>query len=259
LPATSDAVIAKARGTGLDQQPVKHNPYLHDLIWDMLEQLPAGKLLDFPSGPGYFARQASQHGFDAIAAEIDDSLHVFEDVNYQKVDMSKSLPFEHNSFDYIVSIEGIEHAENQFLFLRESFRILRPGGRLLLTTPNVSSLENRLTFFITGIHETPTLPIRDDMPDIFMEHTNLAPFHRLETYLRFAGFSIETLTTYRLRRGSLLLYPFLYPLARLRFWIAFRKYFRGRPEGAKYRDIFNMYLSKAVLCGSHCVVVARKP
>ena len=113
--------------------------------------------------------------------------------------------------------------------------------------------------FITGIHETPTVPIRDDMPDILMEHTNLVPFHRLETYLRFAGFSIETLTTYRLRKGSLLLYPFLYPLARLRFWTAYRKYFRDKPESLKYRDIFKMYLSRAVLCGSHCVLVARKP
>jgi ubiquinone/menaquinone biosynthesis C-methylase UbiE len=237
---------------------VKHNPYLHDLIWALMKELPRGSLLDIPSGPGYFALQAAEAGFDSVAAEIDETLHLFERLKYVSADMSQMLPFEDTSFDYVVSIEGIEHIENQFLFLRECYRVLKPGGRLFLTTPNVSSLENRLGFLITGVHENPPGPIRDDLENYYMAHINLIPFHRLETFLRFVGFNIDTLTTYRMRKGSLVLYPFVYLLGRLRYTATFWKHFGNKEEASKYRDIFEMYLSRPVLCGSHLVVVARR-
>ena len=41
-----------------------------------------------------------------------------------------------NSFDVVVSFETIEHLENQRGFLRECYRILRPGGLLICSTPN---------------------------------------------------------------------------------------------------------------------------
>ncbi len=46
------------------------------------------------------------------------------------------LPFDDNSFDSVVSFQVIEHIENDDLFLKEIFRVLRPGGIALMTTPN---------------------------------------------------------------------------------------------------------------------------
>ncbi|MDD3730779.1 MAG: class I SAM-dependent methyltransferase [candidate division Zixibacteria bacterium] len=238
--------------------PVRHNPYLHDLVWELLQKCSPGRLLDIPSGPGYFARQVLSFGFDAVAAEIDSDLHYFEDVTYRTMDMAREFPLESASFDYIVSIEGIEHIENQNLFIRECHRVLKPGGRLFLTTPNVSSLENRFGFLITGYHDNPPKPVRSDRGNIFMEHINLIPFHRLEVFLRLAGFKIETLTTYRRRKGSCFLYPFIYPLAFLRYRSAFKKHFKGKPGEENYREIYRQYLSRTILCGSHIVIVALK-
>ncbi len=238
--------------------PPKHNPKLHDLIWKLLSEQRPGRLLDIPSGPGYFAQQAAAAGFESVAAEIDESLHLFDEVEYQKMDMAAVMPFDDQSFDYIVSIEGIEHIENQYLFLRECFRVLRAGGRLYLTTPNASSLESRLTFFWTGFHDNPPRPIRDDSASPLMEHTNLMPFHRLEAFLRFAGFRIETVTSAHMRKGSSFLYPFVYPVAYLRYRSIFRKHFKGRPDEQRYHEIFKLYLSRAVMCGGHNVVVAAK-
>ena len=238
--------------------PTKHNPYLHDLIWGLLENQRPGKLLDIPAGPGYFSQQANRCGFESVAAEIDESLHVFEDVRYVNVDMAARFPFKSSSIDYVVSIEGIEHIENQFLFLRECARTLKFGGKLYLTTPNVSSLETLLSFFLTEFHDHPPRPIRDDLPNIFMEHTNLIPFHRLETFLRHAGFEIEELTTYRMKKGSLALYPFVYPLAYWKYRRAFKKLYQRLPDAERYWNIYRMYLSRAFMCGSHNVIVAQK-
>ena len=41
-----------------------------------------------------------------------------------------------NTFDYIVTFQVIEHIENDDLFIKEAYRVLKPGGKLLLTTVN---------------------------------------------------------------------------------------------------------------------------
>ena len=46
------------------------------------------------------------------------------------------LPYLDASFDAVVSFQVIEHIENDVLFLKEIFRVLRPGGVVLITTPN---------------------------------------------------------------------------------------------------------------------------
>ena len=52
-------------------------------------------------------------------------------------DLNQALPFEENFFDAVVSLANLEHLENPQQNLIEIFRVLRPGGILLLTTPSV--------------------------------------------------------------------------------------------------------------------------
>lgn len=51
-------------------------------------------------------------------------------------DLDKSIPLRDGCGDVVVSIETIEHLENPRAFLRELARIVRPGGTLVVTTPN---------------------------------------------------------------------------------------------------------------------------
>ncbi len=50
--------------------------------------------------------------------------------------------FESNTFDGISAIEVIEHVENDGLFIEQAARLLKPGGFLLLTTPNGHWVKN---------------------------------------------------------------------------------------------------------------------
>lgn len=96
-----------------------------------------GKVLDLASGSGFGSSYLRQHGCEVIAADIDP-------VAVQKSSMAaatsqasgEQLPFRSESFDSVVSVETVEHVANPSTFLDELRRVLRPGGLLVLTTPN---------------------------------------------------------------------------------------------------------------------------
>ncbi|MFC1542424.1 class I SAM-dependent methyltransferase [Pseudomonadota bacterium] len=55
-------------------------------------------------------------------------------------DVSRSLPYDDNSVDFVVASEIFEHLISPLVFLEESSRVLKPNGLMLITTPNVSNI-----------------------------------------------------------------------------------------------------------------------
>jgi ubiquinone/menaquinone biosynthesis C-methylase UbiE len=51
---------------------------------------------------------------------------------------ARQIPFHSESFDYVICSEVLEHVRDRMAVLNEFFRSLRPGGRLILTTPKMS-------------------------------------------------------------------------------------------------------------------------
>lgn len=58
------------------------------------------------------------------------------------------LPFPDNTFDVVTAFQFIEHIEKRKEFLRDCIRVLKPGGRLLVTTPNVKKSLARNPFHV---------------------------------------------------------------------------------------------------------------
>lgn len=63
-------------------------------------------------------------------------------------DVSVKIPFDNKAFDLVVAAEILEHVANPDVFLREIYRVLKPGGIILITTPNLSSWLNRILFLV---------------------------------------------------------------------------------------------------------------
>ncbi len=113
----------------------------------------AGDLLDFGAGTGTLLRLLRDAGFPVTATGADILPRPAElpaDTQWVECDLNQPLPLPSGAFDVIVSSEVIEHLENPRAMFRDLFRVLRPGGLLILTTPNQASLRSLLALVLTG-------------------------------------------------------------------------------------------------------------
>jgi 2-polyprenyl-3-methyl-5-hydroxy-6-metoxy-1,4-benzoquinol methylase len=100
------------------------------------------KLLEVGMGDGYGAALLASAGHDVTAVDVDEATVAFAAERYSgdlcrfMVYGGRRLPFDDASFDAVVSMQVIEHVEEDVAFVRELQRVLRPGGRCWLTTPN---------------------------------------------------------------------------------------------------------------------------
>jgi SAM-dependent methyltransferase len=105
------------------------------------------RLLDVGCARGEFASSLETMGWESAGVDISIENAVGASqrgVGTALADLSSGLPFADAVFDAIVAKEIIEHVVDTRLLLQECLRILRPRGRLIVGTPNLASLTNRL-------------------------------------------------------------------------------------------------------------------
>jgi len=104
------------------------------------------RLLDLGCGAGTFLKAARRAGWEATGLEV--SARAAEHVRTQGFDVFlgdlSSAPCPADHFDVITAFELIEHVENPLAMLEKVKRLLRPGGVLWGTTPNVQSFSSRV-------------------------------------------------------------------------------------------------------------------
>jgi 2-polyprenyl-3-methyl-5-hydroxy-6-metoxy-1,4-benzoquinol methylase len=71
-------------------------------------------------------------------------------VHWCNTDLNQPVACPANSFDLVTSLGLIEYLENPYAFAREIHRVLRPGGRAILTTPNNESWRALVSLVVRG-------------------------------------------------------------------------------------------------------------
>ena len=144
-----------------------------------------GSVPDFGAGKADLIRSllemdrfSSIVGFDLRERPSDLPSHV----QWCNTDLNQPVSCAAGSFDLVTSLGLVEYLENPYAFARELHRVLRPGGMLILTTPNNESWRALLSFVVRG-HFAAFPPMGANI--------NLTALVRsdFERILRFAGFS----------------------------------------------------------------------
>lgn len=103
-------------------------------------------VLDMPAGNGLFADTVRAFGLNVTCGDFNRHRP-----DYVYVDMEKKLPFDNESFDYVTCMEGIEHVINPNELVQELSRVVKKGGFVIITMPNVQCFYSRLKFLLTGV------------------------------------------------------------------------------------------------------------
>jgi 2-polyprenyl-3-methyl-5-hydroxy-6-metoxy-1,4-benzoquinol methylase len=111
----------------------------------------SGRLADVGCGRGRFRER--MHGIAAEYIGVDLLRHpgLPPDVMFLAADLDRDpIPLPTESVDIVSALETIEHLENPRAFVRELVRVLRPGGLLVVTTPNQLSALSVLSLVARG-------------------------------------------------------------------------------------------------------------
>jgi 2-polyprenyl-6-hydroxyphenyl methylase/3-demethylubiquinone-9 3-methyltransferase len=103
------------------------------------EDLAGRELLDAGCGTGLFSQVAEERGAIVTSVDVGESLlaEVAKKSHSRRIVGSvMDLPFPDRSFDVVICTEVIEHTVDPRRGVTEVARVLRPGGTLVLTTPN---------------------------------------------------------------------------------------------------------------------------
>jgi ubiquinone/menaquinone biosynthesis C-methylase UbiE len=129
--------------------PLAHQA-IHDKVAGILGPEPRGQLLDVPAGEGALAERLIAAGFEVTCCDLYPEIFRLSGVRITQGDLNGELPFTDQSFDYLTCLEGLEHIENPQQAIREFARMLRPGGTVIVSIPNILNIEERFKWLLYG-------------------------------------------------------------------------------------------------------------
>jgi glycosyltransferase involved in cell wall biosynthesis/ubiquinone/menaquinone biosynthesis C-methylase UbiE len=225
---------------------------VHEVVLDLLKGEGPGRVLDAPAGEGALAQCLMAVGFQAVCGDIQPERFRAPGIGCERLDLDRILPYPDGSFDAVTCVEGIEHLENPHHTLREFARLLRPGGCLVISTPNVTSVKSRLRFLLYGYPSYFDLMVGEEGAEGEgrVAHLNPISFLELRHALSQAGFAVERVTANRCLKRRSPLYRLLAAFIRTRG--------RSGLTGPRPAAVRRHLLGEALLFGEILVLKARK-
>jgi ubiquinone/menaquinone biosynthesis C-methylase UbiE len=145
------------------------------------------KLLEIGCGRGEFLNAFQQLGMNCYGVDLSEhGFYQLSDIKVAKVDISRDvLPFDNNSFDIVYHKSLIEHLCSPDHLMIETCRVLKPGGRVIILTPDWTS--QMKVFYEDYTHSRPyTVTALSDLLTVYgFRNVESELFYQLPIYWRY--------------------------------------------------------------------------
>jgi SAM-dependent methyltransferase len=203
---------------------------------DSLGSLDGKTIVDVPAGQGLMSLEFKRRGAKVIALDLYPE-KINPDVDERLfADMNSRFPIADGVADIVICQEGIEHVPNQMGLMEELNRVLKPHGKLIITSPSLSHIRARLSMLLVESEYWRRLPAsevdsvwfsEDETDRIYYGHFFLLNANRLRVLISLAGFGIERRIRTSISLASLalliVLYPFIFMISLLAAIDSYRK------------------------------------
>lgn len=107
------------------------------LAYHKASEIVSGRVLEIGTGMGYGVRIVAPHTEEFITIDKSEAYAEQLPENARFLQMAAPpIRFEDESFDYVISFQVIEHIKQDKEFVKEVWRVLKKGGRFIVSTPN---------------------------------------------------------------------------------------------------------------------------
>jgi len=227
------------------------------------------KILDFGAGKGHMVQRIGEYAkllnikpSELIfPCEVEPDFFLYKEVECTPIKLDSKIPFEDNYFDAVYAIEVLEHTSRPYDFIVEAYRVLKPGGILIISVPNISHILSRFSVFFSGFGSLfPPPSKKQTNAGRICGHIMPLSFPYFHYGMVRAGFEDMNIMSDRLKKSCLFWYVLLYPMIKLSSLLYSKKLKKYDPE-VWFENMELVYAMNTteILCSRSIICMSTKP
>jgi SAM-dependent methyltransferase len=249
--------------------------YVKNYLHRIKDELKGKIVLDVAAGSGVTTEILLELGAKVEAFDLFPEYFMIKEVECKRADILDKIPVPDGYADYIICQEGVEHFSDQCKAYKEFNRILKPGGKLIMTTPSYSNLKAKMSYLLFECEDLNKLMPPNEIDSVWMAekslndeiyygHIFLTGIQKLRVIGKLTGFKISEVVFNRVNKTSLFLMIFFYPMILITSYYTYYKCMKKNMKISKaekekvYKEQLMLNTSPKILVDTHTFMVYEK-
>lgn len=243
----------------------------NEKIFSLLEPIiiKGFRILDFGAGKGHMTQRIGERAQSLnikpseliFPCEVEPDCFLYKEVECTSINLDSKIPFGDDYFDAVYAIEVLEHTSRPYDFIVEAYRVLKPGGVLIISVPNMSHILSRFSLFFSGFASLFPPPSKEQKnAGRICGHIMPLSYPYFHYGMVRAGLKDVTFIPDRLKKSCLFWTVLLYPLLKLSSLLFSRKLKKYDSEvWEENMELVYQMNSIKMLCSRSIILKSLKP